>query len=199
MRIEPEIWGDAKYDGYEISLYQVSNIGNVRNKETGHTKKKNFRGNSKAMKLSGSAGKYFYVELMHGKKGERKSRDFKVSRLVASIFCDNPENKPYVDHMNRNRLDDHFENLRWVTARENAANQGPRKGRKFKGVYVEKNHKWFRQEQFEFEFMKPELKYLAKCAGEDLGTFNTEEEAAKAYDIKAKERWGDYAVLNYED
>ena len=182
-----EIWKDAKYNGYDISLYQVSNLGNVRNKETKHVKKKNSRGNDKG-------GKYHFVELRYSKAGERKSKDFKVSRLVAFVFCGNPENKPYVDHINRNGFDDHAENLRWVTPRENAANQGPNRGRELKGVYEQKPQK----RQCEFEFMNP-AKYIATCGGEHIGTFNTKEEAAMAYNERAKEMWGEYAALNYED
>ena len=45
-------------------------------------------------------------------------------RLVAEHYIPNPENKPQVDHINRNRQDNRVENLRWVSLEEQAQNKG---------------------------------------------------------------------------
>ena len=46
-----------------------------------------------------------------------------VHRLVATQFIPNPEDKPEVDHIDRNIYNNSVTNLRWVTAKENCENR----------------------------------------------------------------------------
>lgn len=91
----------------------------------------------------------------------------------------------YVDHINRNRLDNRRENLRLVTPRENVYNQGPGKGKKYKGITFAKN-RWLAQ-------IVVAGKYYY------LGRFKVAEDAARAYDRAAREMQGECAYLNFPD
>lgn len=53
---------------------------------------------------------------LHTSSGNRKMT---VHRLVALAFIANSNNKPEVDHINKNRKDNRADNLRWVTRKEN--------------------------------------------------------------------------------
>jgi len=55
---------------------------------------------------------------------DSKRKGFRVNRLVASAYIENPENKPEVNHINRVRDDNRVENLEWNTHLENCQNKG---------------------------------------------------------------------------
>lgn len=64
-----------------------------------------------------------------------KGKYMRVSRLVALAYIPNPNNKPTVDHVNRDRADDRVENLRWATHSEQIINQKhPKNNKKSKAV-----------------------------------------------------------------
>lgn len=103
-----EIWKDIKgYEGY----YQISNYGDVKSVE------RNIIGrNRKEIILKGGFdGKYFFVILQKN----CIKKHFKIHRLVALNFIDNPLNKPEVNHIDGNKLNNHVNNLEWNTMSEN--------------------------------------------------------------------------------
>ena len=57
-----------------------------------------------------------------------------VHRIVALAFIPNPDNKPFVDHIDGNRTNNVASNLRWVTPEENANNELTKRN-----VYIRKN------------------------------------------------------------
>lgn len=52
-----------------------------------------------------------------------KGKSYRVHRLVAETFIPNSENKPQIDHIDRDPSNNDVENLRWVTAQENSLNR----------------------------------------------------------------------------
>lgn len=96
------MWKKLIIDGKE-TLYSISDIGEVRNDAR-----------NKLLKQGTEQG-YKTVGLHINKKIKR----FRVHRLVAMVYIDNPENKPYVNHKDGNRSNNCVENLEWVTPQEN--------------------------------------------------------------------------------
>lgn len=108
-----EIWRDIK--GYE-GIYQVSNFGNVRSLDR-YGKGKHGKAFYKGKMFTPNTIKYGYKQVCLRKDG--KYRMFLVHRLVAKAFIPNPNNKPHINHIDRNTSNNSVDNLEWVTHKEN--------------------------------------------------------------------------------
>ena len=116
-----EIWKDI--EGYE-NKYQISNLGNVKSLETWTGDK--YIKREKILKNMVYGNGYYYVCL--SKNG--KVKKYKVNRLVAQAFIPNPENKPFTNHIDGDKLNNNVDNLEWCTQSENmkhASKMGLRK------------------------------------------------------------------------
>lgn len=58
-----------------------------------------------------------YAMVILQNNGTRKT--VRVNRLIAQCFVENPQNKPTVNHKDGNKLNNHAENLEWLTYSEN--------------------------------------------------------------------------------
>ena len=133
--------------------YSVSNMGNVRNDKTGKI-------------LKGRPTKTGYLLINICNKNEKR-KNILISRLVATIFIENPNNFEEVDHINRIPCDNRVENLRWISRGNNNRNKKKMEGTssKYRGIYwVEKTKKW-------------EAQITLNRKHKYIGRFETEEEA----------------------
>lgn len=110
-----ELWKDLT--GYKVS-YQISNKGRLKSFFAG-----------KCNILKGCINKRGYHSyLLSGVIGRRYAH-----RLVAQAFIPNPDNLPFVNHIDGNKLNNNVENLEWCTNDQNmkhASKTGLLKNRK---------------------------------------------------------------------
>ena len=71
---------------------------------------------------------YIRLNLSERVNGRTVQRKYYKHKLVATQFIENPDNLDCVDHINKNKLDNRIENLRWCSASENSKNKASNKG-----------------------------------------------------------------------
>ena len=100
-------------------------------------------------------------------------------------FLLEPNRGQYIDHKDGNGLNNQRDNLRICTRSQNMMNQKKTRGTsKYKGVYyVKSRNKW-----------TSAIKHNRKSIF--LGQFREEKDAALAYNLRAKEIFGEFARLN---
>ncbi len=90
------------------------------------------------------------------------------------------------DHRNGDGLDNRRSNLRPCTQAQNGLNKAPKKGKQFKGVYRHRSGRFYAQAALNGHVTSS-------------GSFDREEDAARAYDDMARALHGVWARLNFPD
>ena len=118
--------------------------------------------------------------------GYIEGKQVRLHRLIT-----NAKKGEVVDHINGNPLDNRRENLRITTQEFNTKNATKKNSAtsKYKGVFRHKRKGYIR--------WKAQIQVNKHKRG--LGYFLDEEAAAKAYDIAAKELFGQFAKLNFPE
>lgn len=168
--------------GYE-GLYSIDKEGNVYS----HRRKKFLKPYLAYPKSSGL--KYREVRLC--KDGVKKCK--RLHRLLATAFIENPNNLPFVDHIDMDAGNNSLSNLRWCDGRGNQANKNKTNYKrkmtsKYKGVAYAKHRN---------DSNKWEVYLSSGSKSYRGGAFSTEIEAAKQYDKLAKELYGEFARTNF--
>lgn len=102
------------YEGY----YQASTFGNIRS-VTRFVNYKNLGAISKrsSIILSPKITSKEYLEVVLVRSNSRKC--YRVHKLIAMTFLDNPHKYPYINHINENKQDNRVENLEWCSPKQN--------------------------------------------------------------------------------
>jgi len=132
-----------------------------------------------------------YINQFRWNAYKKKNDTYYSSRYVGTInskqvyvhmHCDIMGGK-LIDHIDGNGLNNQRSNLRFCTKSQNSMNAKPYRNKtsKYKGVSRAPGR----------------TSFALAVNGMYIGSFRSEIEAAKAYDIKAKELFGQFARLNF--
>lgn len=132
-----------------------------------------------------------------------KKRTILMHRYILDLACDDTYTDQVVDHIDGNGLNNVKSNLRLCNRSENSCNKRLRSNSQtgYRGVNKKKETQYIKKDgtKIKYNVKKPWLAYITPKGKKriTIGYFENIEEAAKAYDEKAKELFGEFAKLNF--
>jgi hypothetical protein len=116
---DDEVWKLCTYPLVEPNSYYISSYGQIKNALTGRILKQ-----YPLVRDVKTENVYYIIKLkfLDMSSNSIRYKNFRVNRLVAWEFCDNPNNFTLVEHINDNKLDNYYKNLKWSTHGENTRN-----------------------------------------------------------------------------
>jgi hypothetical protein len=177
-----EVWLPiSEYGGF----YDISTLGRVRSvshKRPSKNPNVFYTWPGRVLRPGLSKSGYYYVSLSKN----NKIKTVAVHRLMARTFL-GWKKGDLIDHVNGDPLDNRLTNLRLCNHQQNSSNK-----KKYKGSSVYKG----------VCFLKSRNKWMASiCSNykrKTIGLYDTEIEAAQAYDKKAMELHGEFSNLNFK-
>jgi len=176
-----KVWKDVQ--GYE-GIYQASSTGEIKTL----SRYINYNGiirkrKEKILKPYVSSCGYAIVDLRKNNIRKKKT----VHSIIAETFYNKKEGL-VVNHKDKNKLNNNLYNLEYCTQSQNLASKvyNKKKTSIYRGVSIclwKKERQWTAQISCNRHIKR-------------LGYFNTQEDAALAYNEKAKELFGKFALLN---
>jgi len=100
LNLENELWKEIEIDSFDSHGYYISSLGRFKNSKG--IIMKDYKPHHSG---------YTFVRV--------NKKKFALHRLVAINFIPNPENKPFVNHIDGNKLNNTVDNLEWATCAEN--------------------------------------------------------------------------------
>ncbi len=133
-----------------------------------------------------------------------KRKTLLMHRYILDLNCDNTYTDQVVDHIDGNGLNNTKSNLRLCSRSENSCNKRLRSNSQtgYRGVTERKPTQYFKKDGvLTIHTLKKQWKAYITPKGKKritIGYYKNIEEAAKAYDEKAKELFGEFAKLNFQ-
>ncbi len=178
-KVGKEIW--RRFDSVNYPCYVVSNMGRIR--KWIRPNRNRVLSDTKSARWKRKNTPTFYGKYKKPTYGSRNKDNgyvfvmskFMVHRLVASAYIPNPENKPTVDHDDRNRSNNRLDNLKWATHAEQAQNRSVENRKTVDAKHSRKVWK------------------VDPHSGERLELYNSVKDACKAVDGKSQGKISDIA------
>jgi len=143
--------------------YRISNMGRIWSTKKGRLLNPFIEKNG-----------YKCIDLYYGTSASRQCK--KIHRLVAEAFIPNPDSLPFIDHIDEDKTNAVYMNLRWCTPRQNVswANEGKHTSNHAGVSWAKRENRW-----------RSVIKVNGKT--KHIGYFDNELDASKAYQDRLRE------------